>query len=86
MPEEGRTHTGYDFRRIKRKSGKWRPLYTPQQQKRKKLLGKLEQVFASYQSRPIREVIEIINPKLRATAIIFALEMQPGTSAIYAGG
>ena len=56
---------GYDFRRIKSKSGKWRPLYTPQQQKRKKLLGELEQVFASYQSRPIREVIEIINPKLR---------------------
>lgn len=56
---------GYDFRRIRSNNGKWRPLYTPQQQKRKKLLDELQRVFASYQSRPIREVIEIINPKLR---------------------
>ena len=56
---------GYDFRRIRSKNGKWRPLYTPQQQKRKKLLDELHQVFASYQSKPIREVVEIINPKLR---------------------
>lgn len=56
---------GYDFRRIRSSNGKWRPLYTPQQQKRKKLLDELQQVFASYQSRPIREVVEIINPKLR---------------------
>jgi len=26
---------GYDFRRIRSSNGKWRPLYTPQQQKRK---------------------------------------------------
>lgn len=56
---------GYDFRRIRSRKGKWRPLYTPQQQKRKKLLDELQQVFATHQSRPIREVIEIINPKLR---------------------
>jgi RNA-directed DNA polymerase len=56
---------GYDFRRIRSNNGKWRPLYTPQQQKRKKLLDELQRVFATYQSRPIRDVIEIINPKLR---------------------
>ncbi len=56
---------GYDFRRIRSRNGKWRPLFTPQQQKRNKLLDELKRVFASYQSRPIREMIGIINPKLR---------------------
>ncbi len=62
---ESFTFLGYNFRRIRSRNGKWQPLYTPQQQKRKKLLDELQIIFATHQSRPIREVIEIINPKLR---------------------
>lgn len=56
---------GFEFRRTKSRKGKWRPYYTPQQKKRKKLIGELNEIFAKYRSRPIKEVIDMINPKLR---------------------
>jgi len=63
--DESFTFLGFEFRRVKSRNGKWRPHYTPQQQKRKRLLEDLRQIFATHKSRPIREVIEKINPKLR---------------------
>ncbi len=63
--DESFTFLGFEFRRVKSRNGKWRPHYTPQQQKRKRLLEDLQQIFATHKSRPIREVIEKINPKLR---------------------
>jgi len=63
--DESFAFLGFEFRRVKSRNGKWRPHYTPQQQKRKRLLEDLQRIFATHQSRPIREVIEKINPKLR---------------------
>jgi len=62
---ESFTFLGFEFRRVKSRNGKWRPHYTPQQEKRKKLLNNLQQIFDVHHSRPIREIIEEINPRLR---------------------
>ena len=62
---ESFTFLGFEFRRVKSRNGKWRPHYTPQQEKRKKLLNNLQQIFDVHHSRPIREIIEEINPRIR---------------------
>ncbi|MEW5919710.1 MAG: group II intron maturase-specific domain-containing protein [Bacillota bacterium] len=56
---------GFEFRRIRSRSGKWRPYYTPKQEKRKKLITELQEIFSKYTSQPVGKIIEEINPKLR---------------------
>jgi len=48
---------GFDFRRIRSRRDRWMPLRTPRGKKRTALLRTLKQVFRSYRSRPISEVI-----------------------------
>lgn len=64
---------GFEFRRIKSRNGKWRPYYTPRQEKRKKLLGELQEIFNKYRSQPVGEVIARINPKLRGHCNYFRI-------------
>jgi RNA-directed DNA polymerase len=62
---ESFTFLGFEFRRIKSRKGKWRPYYTPKQEKRKKLITGLQEIFSKHISQPIGTIIEQINPKLR---------------------
>jgi len=56
---------GCDFRRVKSRSGVWRPWYTPRRKKRTALLGKLKEIVRRYESQPVERVVDLINPMLR---------------------
>jgi RNA-directed DNA polymerase len=56
---------GFDFRRMKARSGKWTVYKTPKMKARTKLLQSLKDVFRHYVSQPVDRVIALINPKLR---------------------
>jgi len=62
---------GFDFRWVKGRSGKGRPLYTPKLKKRTALFEKLRGVFRFHQSQPVVRVIEEINPILRGWVAFF---------------
>ena len=64
---------GFEFRRIRARSGAWRPQYTPKLKKRTALLQKLKDVFRRFQSQPVGRVIELINPILRGWVNYFAV-------------
>ena len=64
---------GFDFRRIRARSGKWRVQVTPKMKKRTALLRKLKDVFRRYRSQPVGRVVEIINPILRGWVNYFAV-------------
>jgi RNA-directed DNA polymerase len=64
---------GFDFRRVRSLSGKWRPQYTPKLKKRTVLLRKLREVFRRHRSQPVNRVVEIINPILRGWVNYFAI-------------
>jgi RNA-directed DNA polymerase len=63
---------GFDFRRIRARTGRWRVLFTPKLKKRTALLRKLKEVFRRYRSQPVGRVVEIINPILRGWVNYFA--------------
>ena len=56
---------GFEFRRVRALSGKWRAHYAPRLKKRTALLRRLKELFRRYQSQPVGRVIELINPILR---------------------
>ena len=64
---------GFDFRRVRALSGKWRPDFTPKLKKRTALLRKLREVFRRFRSQPVGRVIELINPILRGWVNYFAV-------------
>ena len=64
---------GFDFRRVRTHSGKWRAHYAPQMKKRTALLRRLKASFRRYQSQPIDRVIPLINPILRGWVPYFAI-------------
>jgi RNA-directed DNA polymerase len=64
---------GFEFRRIRARSGAWRPHYTPKLKKRTALLQKLKDVFRRFRSQPVSRVIELINPILRGWVNYFAV-------------
>jgi RNA-directed DNA polymerase len=63
---------GFDFRRIRSRSGEWRAHYTPKLKKRTALLRKLKDVFRRHQSQPVDRVVKLINPMLRGWVAYFA--------------
>jgi len=64
---------GFEFRRIRALSGKWRPSYRPSRKKRKALRAKLREIFRRFQSQPVERVVEIINPVLRGWTNYFRI-------------
>ena len=64
---------GFEFRRIRALSGKWRPNYRPSHKKRKALLAKLREIFRRFQSQPVKRLVEIINPILRGWTNYFRI-------------
>jgi len=56
---------GFSWRRVKGRSGKWRPHYTPLPKKRQELTRKIKEIFLKFRSQPVSRVIEAINPILR---------------------
>ncbi len=63
---------GFDFRRVRSRSGAWRPQYTPRLKKRTALLEKLRDILRRFASQPAGRVIELINPILRGWVNYFA--------------
>jgi len=64
---------GFDFQRVRTRSGKWGVLYTPRMKARTNLLRNLKDVFQSFISQPVERVIDIINPKLRGWVNYFRI-------------
>jgi RNA-directed DNA polymerase len=64
---------GFEFRRIRSRAGRWRPMYQPQGKKRTALLRKLKDIFRRYRSQPLGRLIEEINPILRGWVQYFAI-------------
>ena len=64
---------GFDFRRIRSLSGKWRPQYAPKLKKRTALLRELKEDFRRFVSQPVARVIKVINPKLAGWVNYFAV-------------
>lgn len=64
---------GFDFRRIKTKSGKWRANYQPKMEARVKLMAKIRDVFQRHKSQPLTRVKELINPILRGWVQYFRI-------------
>ena len=65
-------YLGFEMRRVRTRSGKWRPLATPKGKKRTELIERLKVVFRSLRSQPVQRVIEMINPMLRGWVNYFA--------------
>jgi len=65
-------YLGFDIRRLRSRSGKWRANSTPKLRKRTELLGRLKAVFRSHRSQPVERVVEKINPVLRGWVNYFA--------------
>ncbi len=66
-------YLGFDFRRVRSLSGRWRPQYTPKAKKRTELLKRIKDVFRRYRSQPVQRIIPIINPMLRGWVNYFAI-------------
>jgi RNA-directed DNA polymerase len=64
---------GFDFRRVRSLSRKWRPQMTPKLKKRTALFRKLKEIFRRLRSQPLRWVIEQINPILRGWVRYFRI-------------
>ena len=64
---------GFEFRRVRALSGKWRAHYAPRLKKRTALLRRSKELFRRYQSQPVGRVIELINPILRGWVTYFAI-------------
>jgi RNA-directed DNA polymerase len=63
---------GFNLRRVRSRSGKWRANSTPKLRKRTELLGRLRGAFRSHRSQPVERVIEAINSILRGWVNYFA--------------
>ena len=64
---------GFEYRRLRSFTGKWRAHYVPKLKKRTALLRKLKEIFRRYVSQPVGRVIELINPILRGWVHYFAV-------------
>ncbi len=56
---------GFEYRKIKTRTGKWGVLYQPKKEAKKKLMEKIKEVFRCYVSQPLTKVRDVINPILK---------------------
>ena len=63
--DESFSFLGFDFKRVKSKTGKWYPQKTPKNKKRTELLEKLKLEFERLQTQALDVVIYVINPIIR---------------------
>lgn len=64
---------GFDFRRAKSRTGKWKAHYQPKMQARVNLMEKIREIFRRYQSQPLTKVRYLINPILRGWVQYFRI-------------
>jgi RNA-directed DNA polymerase len=64
---------GFDFQRVRTRRGKWGVRFAPKMKARTTLLGKLKEIFRSFQSQPAQGVVELINPILRGWVNYFRI-------------
>jgi RNA-directed DNA polymerase len=64
---------GFEFRRIRSRSGKWMPLRTPLPKARMALLRRLKELFRRSRSQPTGRLIKAINLILRGWVQYFAI-------------
>lgn len=64
---------GFDFRRLKTKTCKWRVNYQPKMQARIKEIDKIRDVFKRHASQPLTRVRDLINPILRGWVQYFRI-------------
>ena len=64
---------GFEFRRIRSRSGKWMPLRTPLPKARMSLLRRLKELFRRSRSQPTGGLIKALNPILRGWVQYFAI-------------
>ena len=64
---------GFEFRRIRSRSGKWMPLRTPLPKARLSLLRRLKELFRRSRSQPTGGLIKMLNPILRGWVQYFAI-------------
>ena len=64
---------GFDFRRLKTKTGKWRVNYQPKMQARVMVMDKIRDVFKRHESQPLTRVRDLINPILRGWVQYFRI-------------
>jgi RNA-directed DNA polymerase len=64
---------GFEFRRLKTKTGKWRVNYQPKMQARAKVIEKIRDVFQRHESQPLTRVRDHINPILRGWVQYFRI-------------
>jgi RNA-directed DNA polymerase len=64
---------GFEFRRVRSRTGRWRAYYPPLLKKRTALLRKLKDIFRGHQSQPIDRVIFLITPIVRGWVRSFAI-------------
>jgi RNA-directed DNA polymerase len=64
---------GFEFRRIRSRTGKWRAYYPPLLKKRTAWRRKLKDIFRRHQSQPIDRVIYFITPIVRGGVRYFAI-------------
>jgi len=64
---------GFEFRRIRTQTKKWRVNYLPKMQARNKLIEKVRDVFKRHASQPLTRVRDLINPILRGWVQYFRI-------------
>ncbi|HVW99497.1 MAG TPA: group II intron reverse transcriptase/maturase [Candidatus Babeliaceae bacterium] len=56
---------GFDYRKVKTRTGKWGVLYQPKKQAKQKLKDRIKEVFGHNVSQPLTKIRDAINPILR---------------------
>jgi RNA-directed DNA polymerase len=69
---------GFEYRRVRSRTGKWRSHFVPKAKKRTALLRKLKEIFRQFVSQPVRKVIGPINPILRGWVNYFRVGNSSG--------
>lgn len=64
---------GFNFMRRKTKNGKWGVIKTPTTKARNKILESIKSIFKKGKSKPVTEIIEEINPRIRGWVNYFRI-------------